>query len=264
MSAPPARVAVAGALGRMGQVVAAIVEARPNTALAGRFDRPDASPAPGVVSQDEAIAAADVVIDFTTGAASAALALHCAERGGPALVIGSTGLTAAEERVIKAASRRIAIVKSGNFSLGVNMLMGLVRQAAAALPASQYDIEIFEAHHRRKIDAPSGTALMLGEAAAAGRGVDLFKVQTKARDGITGARVEGQIGFSVMRGGGIVGEHSVSFAAEDEVLTLSHSAIDRSLFARGAVEAAVWAAGRAPGLYHMQDVLGFTASSTDG
>jgi 4-hydroxy-tetrahydrodipicolinate reductase len=252
------RIAVAGALGRMGQVVAAIVAARPDTELAGRFDRPEAASDQGLVSQDQALSSADVVIDFTTGAASAALALHCAERGAPALVIGSTGLTAAEERVVRAASRRIAIVKSGNFSLGVNMLMGLVRQAAAMLPAADYDIEIFEAHHRRKVDAPSGTALMLGEAAAAGRGVDLFKVQSKARDGLVGARVEGQIGFSVMRGGGVVGEHSVSFMAEDEVLTLSHTAMDRGLFARGAVEAAVWAAGKPPGLYDMQDVLGFT------
>ena len=264
MSGAPIRISVAGALGRMGQVVAAIVEARPDTVLAARFDRPGTEGQDGLVSQDEALSVADAVIDFTTGAASAALALKCAERGGPALLIGSTGLSAAEERVVRAASRRIAVMKSGNFSLGVNMLIGLVRQAAAALPASQYDIEIFEAHHRRKIDAPSGTALMLGDAAAAGRGVDLFKVQTKARDGVTGARVEGQIGFSVMRGGGIVGEHSVSFAAEDEVLTLSHSALDRGLFARGAVEAAVWAAGRPPGLYDMQDVLGFNAAPIDG
>ncbi len=264
MSGAPIRISVAGALGRMGQVVAAIVEARPDTVLAARFDRPGTEGQDGLVSQDEALSAADAVIDFTTGAASAALALKCAERGGPALLIGSTGLSAAEERVVRAASRRIAVMKSGNFSLGVNMLIGLVRQAAAALPASQYDIEIFEAHHRRKIDAPSGTALMLGDAAAAGRGVDLFKVQTKARDGVTGARVEGQIGFSVMRGGGIVGEHSVSFAAEDEVLTLSHSALDRGLFARGAVEAAVWAAGRPPGLYDVQDVLGFNAAPIDG
>jgi 4-hydroxy-tetrahydrodipicolinate reductase len=226
--------------------------------LAGLFDRPETALENGLVSRDEALTTADVVIDFTTGAASATLARYCAERGGPALVIGSTGFSAAEQEGVQTAARRIAIVKSGNFSLGVNMLMGLVRQAAAALPAAQYDIEIFEAHHRRKIDAPSGTALMLGAAAAAGRGVDLAAVQVKARDGITGPRADGQIGFSVMRGGGVVGEHSVSFAAEDEVLTLSHAAIDRSLFARGAVEAAVWAAGQAPGLYDMQDVLGFT------
>jgi 4-hydroxy-tetrahydrodipicolinate reductase len=260
----PVRISVAGALGRMGQVVAAIVEARPDTTLAGRFDRPGAVGQGGLVSPEEALTAAEVVVDFTTSAASAALALQCAERGGPALVIGATGFSATEERVVRAAARRIPIVKSGNFSLGVNMLMGLVRQAAAALPAPQYDIEIFEAHHKRKADAPSGTALMLGEAAAAGRGVDLFKVQVKARDGVTGPRADGQIGFSVMRGGGLVGEHSVSFAAEDEILTLSHSARDRGLFARGAVAAAVWVHRKPPGLYNMQDVLGFGAADKDG
>ena len=164
---------------------------------------------------------------------------------------------AAEERVVRAAARRIPIVKSGNFSLGVNMLMGLVRQAAAALPADQYDIEIFEAHHRRKIDAPSGTALMLGEAAARGRGVSLDEVAVRARDGLTGPRPPGAIGFSVMRAGDIIGEHSVSFAADEEILTLAHSARDRSLFAKGAVAAALWAVGRPPGLYDMMDVLGF-------
>jgi 4-hydroxy-tetrahydrodipicolinate reductase len=262
MTSTPIRIAVAGALGRMGQVVATVVEARPGAILGGRFDRPDTPLKPGLVTQEEALADADVVVDFTTGAASAALALYCAEHGGPAIVIGATGFTAAEERILRAAARRVPIVKTGNYSLGVNMLMGLVRQAAAALPASVYDIEIFEAHHKRKADAPSGTALMLGEAAAEGRGVDLFKVQAKARDGMTGPRPEGQIGFSVMRGGGVVGEHSVSFLAEDEVLTLTHSAQDRGLFARGAVEAAVWLAGRAPGLYDMQDVLGFTTVKT--
>jgi 4-hydroxy-tetrahydrodipicolinate reductase len=259
----PVRIAVSGALGRMGEVVAAMVAARPDTVLAARFDRPGAEGA-GLVSQDEALAAAEVVIDFTTGSASAALALHAAEQAGPALVIGSTGFSGAEEQVIRAAAKRIPILKSGNFSLGVNMLMGLVRQAAAALPASQYDVEIFEAHHKRKVDAPSGTALMLGEAAAAGRGVDLFKVEVKGRDGVSGPRADGQIGFSVMRGGGIVGEHSVIFAAEDEILTLSHSARDRGLFARGAVEAAVWLRGRAPGLYDMQDVLGFAKTEDHG
>ena len=151
----------------------------------------------------------------------------------------------------------MAIVKSGNFSLGVNVLLGLVAQAAAALGPEAYDIEIFEAHHRRKIDAPSGTALMLGEAAAGGRGGDLRDLQTRARDGLTGPRREGTIGFSVARGGGVVGEHSVMFAAEDEILTLSHSARDRSLFARGAVEAAAWLFEKPAGLYDMQDVLGF-------
>ena len=153
--------------------------------------------------------------------------------------------------------RRIAIVRSGNYSLGVNILAGLVEQVARRLGPEDWDVEIFEAHHKRKIDAPSGTALMLGEAAARGRQTELAAVQVRARDGITGTRPDGAIGFSVMRGGGIVGEHQVTFAADDEILTLSHSARDRSLFARGAVAAALWVAGKPPGLYDMMDVLGF-------
>ena len=151
------------------------------------------------------------------------------------------------------------MLRSGNFSLGVNLLMRLVREAARALGPDAYDIEVFEAHHRRKVDAPSGAALMLGEAAAEGRGVPLAEAADRARDGITGPRRPGAIGFSVMRGGGIVGEHSVTFAADDELITLSHSARDRGLFARGAVQAAMWLAapGRQPGLYGMDDVLGF-------
>jgi 4-hydroxy-tetrahydrodipicolinate reductase len=137
------------------------------------------------------------------------------------------------------------------------MLMGLVELASAALSPSEFDIEVTEAHHRRKVDAPSGTALMLGEAAARGRGVDLDRAAIRARDGITGARPEGAIGFSVVRGGGVIGEHSVLFAGEDEILTLSHSARDRGLFARGALAAARWAVTRTPGAYDMQDVLGF-------
>ena len=205
-----------------------------------------------------ALGQCDVIIDFSTGAASAALARLAGGWGGAALVIGSTGLSQDEERAVREASGRIAIVKSGNFSLGVNLLLGLVRQAAKALPAD-FDIEVFEAHHRRKVDAPSGTALMLGRAAAEGRGVDLDAVSERGRDGITGARAPGAIGFSVMRGGGIVGEHSVVFAGEDEIITLAHSARDRSLFARGALEAACWAAGRPAGLYDMMDVLGMKA-----
>ncbi|HYD43839.1 MAG TPA: 4-hydroxy-tetrahydrodipicolinate reductase, partial [Phenylobacterium sp.] len=152
--------------------------------------------------------------------------------------------------------RRIPIVYSRNYSLGVNLLMGLVEQAARALSAGSYDIEVAEAHHRRKVDAPSGTALMLGEAAARGRGVTLADVAQRGRDGITGARRVGDIGFSVVRGGGIFGEHQVLFAAEDEVLSLTHTALSRGLFARGALEAARWVKGRPPGLYDMQDVLG--------
>ena len=255
MSAP-IQLAIAGAHGRMGKAVAAAIDARNGVDLAARFGRPGAE-TEGFISRDQALAAAQVVIDFTTGKASAELAAAAAERGGPALVIGSTGFTEAEDAAVKAAAARIAIVKSGNFSLGVNVLMGLVARAAEALSSEAYDIEVFEAHHRRKVDAPSGTALMLGQAAATGRGASLADLAVRVRDGITGPREPGTIGFSVARGGGIVGEHSVMFAAEDEILTLSHSARDRGLFARGAVEAAIWAARQPPGLYSMQDVLGF-------
>lgn len=239
----------------MGHAVAAAVGHDPALELVARFDRPDAE-GDGLVSQAEALAAAQVVIDFTRPAASAALAAAAAERG-VALVIGSTGFEPEHIAAVGQAAARTAIVRAGNFSLGVNMLMGLVRQAARALPAEAYDIEITEAHHRHKVDAPSGTALMLGEAAAEGRGVDLTRVSRRARDGITGERPVGEIGFSVVRGGGIVGEHSVMFAADDEILTLSHSGRDRTLFARGALVAARWVAGKPPGEYDMQDVLGF-------
>jgi len=239
----------------MGRALAVAVEAHPALTLVARFDKPGAV-GEGMVDADAALAAADVVIDFTTGAASAALAARCAARGGPAMVIGSTGFDTAQLAAVEAAAAKIPVLRAGNFSLGVNMLMGLVEQAARALSVADYDIEVFEAHHRRKIDAPSGTALMLAQAAAEGRGVALDTVARFAREGVTGARPPGEIGFSVMRGGGIVGEHSVVFAAEDEILTLSHSARDRSLFARGAVTAAAWLAGRPAGAYDMRDVLG--------
>ena len=250
----PVKIAVAGALGRMGRAIAAAAEADPALAVAARFDRPGAA-GDGLVGASEALAACDVVIDFTTPAASVDLAGAAAEAG-VALVVGTTGLSEDDIARIDANARRIPIVRTGNFSLGINLLVGLVEQAARALAAEAYDIEVFEAHHRHKVDAPSGTALMLGAAAARGRGVSLESVERRARDGITGERPVGEIGFSVLRGGGIVGEHSVTFAAEDEILTLSHSGRDRSLFARGAVAAARWAAGRPPGLYDMRDVLG--------
>jgi 4-hydroxy-tetrahydrodipicolinate reductase len=242
----------------MGRAVIQAVEARPELSLTGRFDSPGVA-GENLVSVDRALAQADVVIDFTVAAASAELAARCAAAGGPAMVIGSTGFTDEHLAAIEAASKSIAIVRAGNFSLAVNMLLGLVEQAARALKPEDYDIEVLEAHHRRKVDAPSGTALMLGEAAALGRGVRLSAVQRRTRDGVTGERPEGEIGFAVQRGGGIVGEHSVMFAAQDEILTLSHSARDRSLFARGAVEAARWVAARRPGHYDMQDVLGLRA-----
>lgn len=252
----PIRIAIAGALGRMGRAVEAAVRADPSLNLTARFDRPDAV-GEGLVSVSAALGAAQVVVDFTTPAASVDLACRAADAG-VALVIGATGATDAQRAAIAEQAARTPIVFAGNYSMGVNLLMGLVAQAARALPPEAYDIEIFEAHHRHKVDAPSGTALMLGEAAAEGRGVALDTVARRVRDGITGARPMGEIGFSVMRGGGIVGEHSVTFAADDEIVTLSHSGRDRGLFARGAVAAARWVIGRPPGLYDMQDVLGLS------
>lgn len=238
----------------MGQALQAVLADHPDLTLAARFDRPGLT-GEGLVSAAEALKASRVVIDFTTAEASTELAAQAAARG-VALVIGSTGFSPDQIRRIDEAATRAPIVRAGNFSLGVNMLMGLVAQAARALPAADWDIEVFEAHHRRKIDAPSGTARMLGEAAAEGRGVALDDISVHGRQGITGARRPGEIGFSVLRGGGIVGEHSVVFAGEEEILTLSHSARDRGLFARGAVAAARWVAAQSPGVYDMQDVLG--------
>ncbi len=240
-------VGISGARGRMGRAVSQALDAREDVMVSVRFDwgeTPDLS-------------LCDVVIDFSTAEASVALAQTCAERGGPALVIGSTGFSPEQEAALQAAAEKVAIVRSGNFSLGVNILIGLVEHAALRLDARDWDIEITEAHHRKKIDAPSGTALMLGEAAAAGRGHDLEELRSAPYDGISDERKTGTIGFSSIRAGGIVGEHTVLFASDDEVLTLSHSAIDRSLFAKGAVAAAAWVRTRRPGLYDMQDVLGF-------
>jgi 4-hydroxy-tetrahydrodipicolinate reductase len=238
----------------------AAVSACDDADLAALLDRPELAgqSAHGrpLVTLSEALAACDVIIDFSTPAASVALAEACASRGGPALVIAATGFSPAESAAIDEAAKAVPVVRSGNYSLGINLLLGLVRQAARALGPRDWDIEITEAHHRRKVDAPSGTALMLGEAAAEGRGVSLAAVSDRGRDGLTGPRTPGAIGFSVLRGGGVVGEHSVVFAAEDEIITLSHSARDRSLFAKGAVAAAMWVHGRPPGLYGMMDVLG--------
>ena len=257
----PLRIGVSGAPGRMGRAVAAAARGESGATLGPLAGRPDLAgrtvDGADLVGLEDLIAGSDVIIDFSTPAACLALARACAARGGPALVVGTTGLSPEELAWLDGASERLAIVRSGNFSLGVNLLIGLVEQAARALQAKDWDIEIFEAHHRRKVDAPSGTALMLGEAAARGRQVSLDHVAVRGRDGVTGARPDGAIGFSVARGGGIIGEHSVSFAAEEEIITLAHSARDRGLFARGAVAAALWVAHRPPGLYGMMDVLGF-------
>jgi 4-hydroxy-tetrahydrodipicolinate reductase len=259
--------AVAGAAGRMGRAVIAAAAADPRFELAGACERHGAPELGrdagslagldplGVTLTDnpaEAAATASVLVDFTTPAATiAALAAapHCA------FVIGATGFSPEQEATIATAARSRPIVKSGNFSLGVNVLAALVRKAAAIL-GPEWDIEIVEAHHRRKADAPSGTALLLGEAAAAGRAAPLETLRLPPHDGLTGPRTPGGIGFAVVRGGGIIGEHEVILAAEDEVVRLSHQARERSLFARGALAAAAWATGQPPGLYDMADVLG--------
>ena len=255
------RIGVAGALGRMGRAVEALMDGRQDVRLAARLDRPGATDADAhVVPLTDFCAAAevcDVIVDFSTGAAGAALATAAAMRGGPALVIGATGFSAVEDARVRDAAHRIAIVRSGNFSLGVNLLAALVEEAARRLPAADWDIEILEAHHRRKIDAPSGTALLLGEAAARGRDEALDPQALAGRAGITGERPRGGVGFASLRGGGIIGEHAVLFAGEEETITLSHSARDRSLFARGALAAALWVQGKPPGLYGMREVLGF-------
>ena len=263
-SGGPLKVGIAGALGRMGRAVAAGLATRGDMVLAAACDRPESAGEPlgelTLAAPADLFASCDVVIDFTSSAASAALAIAAgaaADAHRPALVIGSTGWTEPEEQALQGAAKEVAIVRSGNFSLGVNVLAGLVQETARRLTADGWDIEILEAHHRRKVDAPSGTALMLGEAAARGRQVALSHVRLGGRDGITGPRPNGAIGFSAVRGGGLVGEHQEMFAADDEVLTLSHSARDRSLFARGAIAAALWVAHRPPGLYDMMDVLGF-------
>jgi 4-hydroxy-tetrahydrodipicolinate reductase len=246
--AAPLRLGLAGADGRMGQVVRALIAERPDVALVAAVTRE--------VSPDQALAACEVIIDFSSGPASAALAAKAAARRGPALVIGSTGFTAEDEAAIAKAADGIAIVKSGNFSLGVNLLAQLVEEASRRLGGDEWDIEILEAHHRRKADVPSGTALMLGEAAAAGRGQRLAEAAVRGRDGMTGPRPTGAIGFASLRGGGIVGEHSVILASDDEIITVAHSARDRRAFARGALAAALWVRDKPSGLYAMRDVLG--------
>jgi 4-hydroxy-tetrahydrodipicolinate reductase len=238
----------------MGKAVEGLVQDRSDMVLAARIDR--AGAAASLVSPDEALALCDVIIDFSTPEAAVALAGLAAAAQAPALVIGATGFTPDQDAAIAQASDRIAIVKSGNFSLGVNLLAMLVEAAARKLGHAAWDIEILETHHRRKVDAPSGTALLLGDAAAAGRGEDRFAARLPVRSGLTGPRPEGGVGYASLRGGGVVGDHSVIFAAEDEIITLSHSARDRSLFARGALAAAAWVVSASPGLYDMKDVLG--------
>ena len=262
-------IGVIGAAGRMGRMLLQTIGETEGCRVAGGSEPPGhpelgrdlgalvgSAPLGLALGEDSAalIAASDAVIEFSAPAATAFHAALCAE-GGTAYVIGTTGLEADHQAAIAEAARRCAIVQAPNMSLGVNLLMALTRQVAAALDPD-YDIEIVEMHHRHKVDAPSGTALGLGRAAAAGRGVALEDVAARGRDGQTGPRRRGDIGFAVLRGGDVVGDHSVVFAAEGERLELTHKASSRAIYARGAVTAARWAQGRPPGLYSMDDVLG--------
>jgi 4-hydroxy-tetrahydrodipicolinate reductase len=263
------KLVVAGASGRMGRMLTRAVCETPGLTLHAALER-EGSPA---IGQDAGLLAgvgatgaritadplnaflhADGVLDFTSPAATV-FHSELAAQAHLVHVIGTTGLSASDLARIEAAGRHTTIVRSGNMSLGVNLLSALVRRAAQAL-AEEFDIEVLEMHHRAKVDAPSGTALLLGQAAAQGRGVDLDAHAVRARDGHTGARKPGDIGFATLRGGSVIGEHAVIFAGEGERIEFVHKAEDRALFARGAVKAALWGRGKKPGVYSMMDVLG--------
>lgn len=264
------RIAILGCSGRMGRLLVDAVRGDPDCILVAGVVGPgskalgwDLGTAIGgqplgievTGNASAAFAAADVAIDFTLPAASLVHAELAAESG-TALVIGTTGLGAKQLEYVESAAARAPILRAANTSLGVNLLLALVEQAAARLPAELFDIEILEMHHRHKIDAPSGTALALGEAAAAGRGVGLEEASVRVRDGHTGPRPAGSIGFATLRGGDVAGDHRVIFAADGELLELGHRATSRAVFAKGALSAAKWLAGRPAGLYAMKDVLG--------
>ncbi|MBB6505452.1 4-hydroxy-tetrahydrodipicolinate reductase [Sphingomonas endophytica] len=238
-------IGIYGSNGRMGRAIATIAAGEGVTVAGGG----DAGSDPLPIAQ-----AADVLVDFSTPAALEAH-LEAAVAARTPIVIGTTGLLAAHHALIERAAESIAVLQTGNTSLGVTLLGVLVREAAARLGAD-WDIEITEMHHRHKVDAPSGTALLLGEAAAAGRNMRLAEVRVDSRAGLVGARSEGTIGFASLRGGSVVGDHNVVFAGEGERIEIGHRADDRTIFARGAVKAALWLAGRAPGRYAMAEVLG--------
>ncbi|MGG7566871.1 4-hydroxy-tetrahydrodipicolinate reductase [Rhodovulum sp. DZ06] len=267
MSAIP--VTVAGCSGRMGRMLMKAVIDNPDTRLVGATERPGSEwvgkdvaeilgGAPtGVLVEDDMLepaARSRAILDFTSPAATLAHATLAAQAR-CVHVIGTTGFEKEDLDHLAAAARHAVIVRAGNMSLGVNLLTQMTKKVAAALDAD-WDVEIVEMHHNRKVDAPSGTALMLGEAAAEGRGVSLEEMRDSGRDGITGARDKGRIGFAALRGGDVVGEHEVIFAAEGERITLKHIATDRGIFARGAVKAAIWGQSQKPGEYEMIDVLG--------
>ncbi|WP_417474640.1 4-hydroxy-tetrahydrodipicolinate reductase [Leisingera sp.] len=262
-------IVITGASGRMGQMLIKTVLDSDRASLVAAVEREghawvgrDVGEAMGgtpvgvkvTADAKAAFSGAQAVIDFTAPAATLAFAKLAAEAG-VVHVIGTTGMSDEEIADLEPAARQTAIVRAGNMSLGVNLLVQLTKKVAAALD-EDFDIEVIEAHHHHKVDAPSGTALMLGEAAAEGRGVKLADVRDSGRDGITGARKRGDIGFTAIRGGDIVGEHDVLFAAAGERIVLRHVATDRAIFARGALKAALWGQGKAPGQYDMVDVLG--------
>jgi 4-hydroxy-tetrahydrodipicolinate reductase len=263
------KIAVTGASGRMGRELIKAICATEGATLAGAIEQPGSAVLGqdagmlagvghiGVAITDEPLdvfAKVDAVLDFTSPKATVGFA-ELAANARIVHVIGTTGLTDADHAKLNAAARHATIIQSGNMSLGVNLLAALTRRIAEALDAD-FDIEVLEMHHRMKVDAPSGTALLLGEAAAAGRGVSLKDVAQHVRDGHTGARPRGEIGFATLRGGSVVGEHTVMFVSDTERLEITHKATDRGVFARGAVKAALWGKGKGPGRFDMMDVLG--------
>ena len=263
------KIGIVGCAGRMGKMLVNAVLDTQGCQLAGGTERPGGDAVGrdlgelmgrgtlGVQVVEDArklFDVADAVIDFTAPAATVQHAGFAAETG-TVLIVGTTGLSDEDEAALRAAGDRTPVVYAPNFSVGVNLLMALTERAAAIL-GDDYDLEIVEMHHRRKVDAPSGTALGLGRAAAKGRGVALEQVWCKARDGHTGARRKGEIGFATLRGGDVIGDHTVMFAAEEERIELTHKASTCAVFAKGAVRAALWAKGQPAGLYSMRDVLG--------
>ncbi len=243
------RIGIAGITGRMGSLLQAEIAAA-GLALSGGTSR-------GQPFLDELAAVSDVIVDFTNPSLVERHALAMAAAGKP-WVLGTSGLSPSDEAAVTRTAASVAVVYAANFAPGVNLVLALAERMARALPADRYDAEIIEMHHRQKVDAPSGTAIGLGRAVAKGRGVDLADNMESGRDGHTGPRAPGAIGFSAIRGGQVVGEHTLLFAAGDEHIAITHRAFDRSTFAAGAIRAAQWLATRPPGLYSMMDVLGIT------
>ena len=263
------KIGIVGCAGRMGRMLIAEVLERDGCELVGGSEVPGSDAvgkdvaalagfeAAGILVADDpnaVFAAADVVVDFTLPQATIGHA-RMAAKYGTALVIGTTGLNADQQAAVDEAAKNVAVIQAANMSVGINLLLGLTAQVAGVL-GDDYDIEIVEMHHRHKVDAPSGTALALGRAAADGRGVDLDAVSQRVRDGHTGERRAGDIGFATVRGGDVAGDHTVMFAGDGESVSLTHKAGSRAVFARGAIRAALWCEGKAPGIYSMRDVLG--------